>query len=818
MAKNVFRKHTENTSTQTSAEDVQDDPSDKKVKKNIFDFFKDPRLHLIFGLFFIFSSVFITFSLISYLFTGNADQSVVEALFTTSATESGRETENWLGLVGAIVSHYLIFKGFGIASLFFMPLLFVYGVKIVFQKEIYPARKLLNHTLFLATWVSMVFGYLTFLTAQEQAIGFLGGGIGYELSILVDNYLGIGTFLMLGFAFIVYLIFSLDITTLATKKTKIKPEEEDKKTLFDIHGDDTDDSTDEQSEQLIVDNNIPKNVEEWSILPKPANITSPDNLELTIENENRINERPSPFSEPEPSKPELEKSFESVTADLEPYDPKLDLSGYKYPEISLLKDYGEQKNYVVTKDELEENKNNIVKTLSDFSIGITSIKATIGPTVTLYEIVPDAGIKISKIANLSDDIALRLSALGVRIIAPMPGKGTIGIEVPNKNKQMVSAREALMDERFTNNKMELPIVFGKTISNDVFIEDLAKMPHLLMAGATGMGKSVGINMLLTSLLFKKHPSELKIVMVDPKKVELSLYNKIERHFLAKLPDSEEAILTDTKKVIHTLNSLCIEMDTRYSLLKDAGCRNLKEYNPKFVSRRLNPEEGHRFLPYIVVVIDELADLMITAGKEIETPIARLAQLARAVGIHLVLATQRPSVAVITGLIKANFPARLSFRVTSKIDSKIILDEGGADQLIGKGDMLLKLNADTIRLQCAFVDTPEVEALADFIGHQRGYSTAYQLPEFFDENADPTVKDVDLANRDPKFEEAAKLVVAFQQGSTSLIQRKLSLGFARSGRIMDQLEAAGVVGPPNGSKVREVMVRDENSLNDLLAGI
>jgi S-DNA-T family DNA segregation ATPase FtsK/SpoIIIE len=514
--------------------------------------------------------------------------------------------------------------------------------------------------------------------------------------------------------------------------------------------------------------------------------------------------------------PEEEKTAEEVE-NLDPYDPTLDLPRYKYPTIDLLNEY-DVKKVTVSRQELEENKDKIVTTLENFQIGIQGIQATIGPTVTLYEIVPNPGVKISKIKNLEDDIALSLAALGIRIIAPIPGKGTIGIEVPNKNRELVPARAVLGTEKFMKSDKDLPIALGKTISNEVFVADLAKMPHLLMAGATGQGKSVGLNMILASLIYKKHPSQLKFVLVDPKKVELTLFNKIERHFLAKLPGAEEAIITDTKKVIHTLNSLCIEMDNRYTLLKEAGCRNLKEYNAKFIARKLNPQNGHYFMPYIVLVIDELADLMMTAGKEIEAPIARLAQLARAIGIHLVVATQRPSVNVITGVIKANFPARLSFRVTSKIDSRTILDAGGADQLIGMGDMLLSVGSEMTRIQCAFLDTPEVDAVCDWIGEQKGYASAYLLPEFVGEDGDGGASDIDLSDRDPLFDEAARLIVLHQQGSTSLIQRKLKLGYNRAGRIVDQLEAAGVVGPFEGSKAREVLIQDEVSLERLLSSL
>jgi S-DNA-T family DNA segregation ATPase FtsK/SpoIIIE len=513
---------------------------------------------------------------------------------------------------------------------------------------------------------------------------------------------------------------------------------------------------------------------------------------------------------------QIEEDSDELLKEFGEYDPKLDLSNYQYPPLSLLMDYGNN-GPKVTNEELEANKNKIVETINNFAIGIASIKATIGPTVTLYEIVPEAGVRISKIKNLEDDIALNLAALGIRIIAPMPGKGTIGIEVPNKNREMVSIKSVLASDKFQKSGYELPIVLGKTISNEIFIADLAKMPHLLMAGATGQGKSVGLNVILTSLLYKKHPSEVKFILVDPKKVELTLFNKIERHFLAMLPNAEEAIITDTKKVINTLNSLCIEMDNRYNLLKDAGVRNIKEYNAKFIKRRLNPEKGHKFLPYIVLVIDELADLMMTAGKEVEQPIARLAQLARAIGIHLIVATQRPSVNVITGLIKANFPARLSFKVTAKVDSRTIMDTGGAEQLVGNGDMLLSTGSEIIRIQCPFVDTPEVESICEYIGEQRAFESAYLLPEFYGDD-EPDALDFDPKELDQLFDDAARLLVIHQQGSTSLIQRKMKLGYNRAGRIIDQLEGAGIVGPFEGSKAREVLIKDLEHLEEILRNL
>ena len=502
---------------------------------------------------------------------------------------------------------------------------------------------------------------------------------------------------------------------------------------------------------------------------------------------------------------ESDNLAEKLVKDFGLFDPKLELGNYKFPNLDILKKY-DSEGITINKEELEENKTKIVNTLSNYKIGIESIKATIGPTVTLYEIVPEAGVRISKIKNLEDDIALSLSALGIRIIAPIPGKGTIGIEVPNKNSTIVSMHSVISSQKFQQSEMILPIALGKTISNETLVVDLAKMPHLLMAGATGQGKSVGLNAVLTSLLYKKHPAEVKFVLVDPKKVELTLFNKIERHYLAKLPDSEEAIITDNTKVINTLNSLCIEMDNRYELLKNAQCRNIVEYNKKFKSRKLNPNDGHQFLPYIILVVDEFADLIMTAGKEVETPIARIAQLARAIGIHLIIATQRPSVNVITGIIKANFPARIAFRVTSKIDSRTILDSSGADQLIGRGDMLYTQGNELIRVQCAFVDTPEIERLTDFIGSQKAYASAHVLPEYIGDESGTNI-DIDISDRDKLFREAAEVIVIAQQGSASLLQRKLKLGYNRAGRLIDQLEAAGIVGPFEGSKARQVIITD-----------
>ncbi|ELR70425.1 Cell division protein FtsK [Fulvivirga imtechensis AK7] len=807
MAKNTYKS---NTFKQSKKE------KGKKLKLNL-GFLKDKRFHLTFGFFLLISSLFLFTAFLSYLFTGKADQSVVEAVGQTGMIQSGREAENWLGLYGAVVSHYFIFRWFGLAAFFTPPLLFLIGYKIVFKKEIISIYSTFVFCFFFTLWLSILLGYFVFNAEGVSEWGFLSGGIGYQLSIILEGLIGWGTIMLLVFSLLAFIIFYFDVTTILTPKGKVDDavKNEDEKVAgndrMEELGDDDllEGYPDDEDNWVVQEKEQDEEMEQEIVLePRPVANTRKPELELDV----NIPERQETPEEPVFS---IEEEFDEETASTqENYDPTLDLGSYHYPTLELLNEYDAGR-VQVTKEELEQNKDKIIETLVNFKIGISSIKATIGPTVTLYEIVPEAGVKISKIKNLEDDIALSLAALGIRIIAPIPGKGTIGIEVPNKNREMVSIKSVLSTEKFMKSDKELPVALGKTISNEVHVIDLAKMPHILMAGATGQGKSVGLNVLLTSLLYKKHPSQLKFVLVDPKKVELTLFNKIERHFLAKLPNSEEAIITDTKKVVYTLNSLCIEMDNRYDLLKEGGARNLKEYNAKFISRKLNPEKGHRFLPYIVLVIDELADLMMTAGKEVETPIARLAQLARAIGIHLVVATQRPSVNVITGVIKANFPARLSFRVTSKIDSRTILDTGGADQLIGMGDMLLSQGSDTIRLQCAFVDTPEVEDVCDFIGSQRGYESAYMLPEFEGDEDSSGVGEIDLSERDALFDDAARLIVMHQQGSTSLIQRKLKLGYNRAGRLIDQLEAAGIVGPFEGSKAREVLIQDEYSLEQLL---
>jgi S-DNA-T family DNA segregation ATPase FtsK/SpoIIIE len=777
-----------------------------------FSFFKDPRLKLASGFFLMILSLYLFTAFLSYLFTGKADQSVVEALGEGNLVESGKEAENWLGLYGAVASHYMMFRWLGISAFFIPPVLFLVGFKMIFNRVLLPIFSVVIFSVFVGLWMSLLLGYLTHSISGVNELSFLAGGLGFELARLFDSLFGWGTFMILVLTLFIFIIYFFNITAIrALQITNPKPMGADALVTNELVEEAKSTYTDERDQWPEVREVAQPEADLFETIKQPASV--PDVKLEVVQTTPGVEKRTEPDFFIEEPRLDTDVLAEHLVEEQGLYDPTLDLSSYQFPPLELLNEYDATK-VQVTSDELNQNKDKIIATLVNFKIGIQSIKATIGPTVTLYEIVPDAGIKISRIKNLEDDIALSLSALGIRIIAPIPGKGTIGIEVPNKNREMVSIRSVLASDRFQKTDRELPIALGKTISNEVMVIDLAKMPHLLIAGATGQGKSVGINIILASLLYKRHPSQLKFVLVDPKKVEMSLFSKIERHYLAKLPNSEEAIITDTHKVVYTLNSLCIEMENRYEILKDAGAKNLKEYNAKFVSRKLNPKEGHRFLPYIVLVIDELADLMMTAGKEVETPIARLAKLARAIGIHLVVATQRPSVNVITGVIKANFPARLSFRVTSKIDSRTILDTGGADQLIGMGDMLLSTGSDIMRLQCAFVDTPEIERMVDFIGSQRGYDSAYLLPEFEGEDEGGAAA-VDLSERDALFEEAAKLIVMHQQGSTSLIQRKLKLGYNRAGRLIDQLEAAGIVGSFEGSKAREVLIKDEMNLEQLL---
>jgi S-DNA-T family DNA segregation ATPase FtsK/SpoIIIE len=800
MAENTYKSN-----TFKKPEKEKKGKSSKSQSKFSFAFLKDPRFRLAIGFFLIITSLYLFVAFVSYLFTGKADQSVIESLQGSGVIESGRETDNWLGLYGALTSHYLIFRWLGISAFAMPPLLFLLGFRLVFQRELVPIFSVFVFSVFAGLWLSLLLGYVTHSLSGVNEVSFLSGGLGYQMARLFSGLFGWGTFLFLALTLFVFIIYFYNVTTINAFQPRAQA----------IVGDETaspTEYTDERDKWVEPIVAAPVFKVEEPVVAEQV-IIQPIKLDVDI-----------PKPEKEKKKPEIELAIQETKSDSDllaeqlveekgVYDPTLDLGSFKFPPLELLNEYDVGK-VQVTQEELNQNKDKIIATLVNFKISIQSIKATIGPTVTLYEIVPDAGIKISRIKNLEDDIALSLAALGIRIIAPIPGKGTIGIEVPNKNREMVSIRSVLASNAFQKTDKELPIAIGKTISNEVLVIDLAKMPHLLVAGATGQGKSVGLNVILTSLLYKRHPSTLKFVLVDPKKVEMSLFSKIERHYLAKLPNSEEAIITDTRKVVHTLNSLCIEMENRYEILKDAGAKNLREYNAKFITRKLNPNEGHRYLPYIVLVIDELADLMMTAGKEVETPIARLAQLARAIGIHLVVATQRPSVNVITGVIKANFPARLSFRVTAKVDSRTILDAGGADQLIGMGDMLLSSGSDIIRLQCPFVDTPEIEKVVDFISLQRGFDSAYMLPEFEGED-EGGVAEIDLSERDALFEDAARLIVRHQQGSTSLIQRKMKLGYNRAGRLIDQLEAAGIVGPFEGSKAREVLVKEELSLEQLL---
>jgi DNA segregation ATPase FtsK/SpoIIIE, S-DNA-T family len=750
---------------------------------------------------------------VSFFFTWQEDQDKVTGsigdLFFSDETVS-----NWLGKLGALVSHLFIHKGFGIAALFFPFLFFLTGFRILFGKALLPMEKTYAHSLFLLGFTSLVMGFV-FQTRWFA----LGGTFGFEISRWLTGSLGfIGTGGLIGFLFLSYLVIGFNFAFNLFPEKPAEAEEGgpiknelrgNPEPLVEVNlgNQEEEKEAEEQGTEISLgeeESEPEEKPDEKAPLLSEINLGESE-VTMTIEQQNEFRDM---------TDEDYEKRAEELVKEFGEFDPKLELGGYKYPTLDLLA-VPEQKANSVDHDELEKNAQKIVQTLRDYGIEIEKIKANIGPTVTLYEIIPKAGVRISKIKNLENDIALSLAALGIRIIAPIPGRGTIGIEVPNLHPETVFIRQVFGSEKFLNNNMDLPIALGKTINNEIFIGDLAKMPHLLIAGATGQGKSVGINVILSSLLYKKHPSNLKLVLIDPKKVELTLYNKIERHFLAKLPDAEKPIITDSKKVVNTLNSLVIEMEARYELLESVGLRNIKEYNTAFRKRKLNPNNGHRYLPYVVVVIDEFADFIIEAGKEVEIPIARLAQKARAIGIHLIIATQRPSVDVITGTIKANFPARIAFRVTSKIDSRTILDTGGADQLIGKGDMLLSTGSDLIRLQCAFIDTPEVDRVTDFIGSQKGFPTAFLLPEYVGEDEASGSGGIDPSDRDAMFAEAARIIVNHQQGSASLLQRKLQLGYNRAGRIIDQLEAAGIIGPFKGSKAREVLIKDIVTLEQFL---
>ena len=784
-------------------------------KNNLLNKLKAPFLnkknHFVVGGILLLFSFFLVIAFSSFFINWKADNSLVlDASFSNIITND--EIKNSLGGLGAYLSHTLIYRFFGISAYLIFTFTFLLSLRIFGFKKF----SILNN--FFHTLLALIYIPVFIFHFYENAL--LAGGLGMHTQDFCLKALGdIGTSLLLITFLFIYLPLTFDIKAkdiIFYIKSAIEKIKSYKKVTNVTHQNKT-----EESNNKIIEKNIEESVDEAKTEETTTTIPI-DNTSITSKKEDTISdiqeldniaiEINSTENEGKLSEEEIKKKLNEIGD----FDPTLELSSYKMPTIDLLKNYGGSE-IKINKDDLEDKKNRIIETLGHYKIGIASISATVGPTITLYEIVPEAGVRISKIKNLEDDIALSLSAEGIRIIAPIPGKGTIGIEVPNKTKNIVSMLEVLSSEKFQNSDMALPIAFGKTISNETYVVDLAKMPHLLMAGATGQGKSVGLNAVLASLLYKKHPSQVKFVLIDPKKVELTLFNKIERHYLAKLPDQEDAIITDTKKVVNTVNSLCIEMDERYELCKTANCRNISEYNKKFISRKLNPNKGHRFLPYIVLVIDEFADLIMTAGKEIETPIARLAQLARAIGIHLIVATQRPSVNVITGLIKANFPARVAFRVTSTTDSRTIMDSKGAEQLIGMGDMLISTGSELIRLQCAFIDTPEVEKICEFIGSQRAYPQAHMLPEYEGEG-EAIATTADLNDKDALFDEAARTVVQSQSGSTSLIQRKLRLGYNRAGRIIDQLEAAGVVGPFEGSKARQVLVKDILQLEELLKNL
>ena len=808
--------------------------------------FGDPRVQAVHGVLILAGSVFMVIALVSGLFTGAGDYALVAEGVADSPVDANREPfHNWLGGAGANFAFWLGRQGFGLGALALPVLLGRWSWSLITQRPLGSRWAAIRYGFFWLVFTPWVSGYVATLTNQwgnsawDHWIG-ATGQFATDLGLLYLGTLGSGLAIATVILAIAAYHLQPSLSTLPrfsfdgikswfisedgeasvwsqpdeaeeapdsgeVTELPFEPDENSESILDEL----LDDIHQEESEAPAAETPLPPPAPEPE--PAPAAPGAPVAAEepATAEDDGVIFEVKQVDEETQLTGDEIDKKVQ----DFGEYDPTLDLSRFELPNIDLLVQHGDGK-VKVTEAELDANKTRIIETLRNFSIEVSSITAEVGPTVTLYEIVPAPGIRISKIKNLEDDIALSLAALGIRIIAPIPGRGTIGIEVPNSNPDIVSMRALIASDKFNNSDAALPIAIGKTISNETYVFDLAKMPHLLMAGATGQGKSVGLNAMLVSLLYRKHPAQLKFVLVDPKKVELTLFNHIERHYLAKLPDSEEPIITDTSKVVATLNSLCIEMDQRYDLLKEAQCRNIVEYNKKFIGRRLNPEEGHRYLPYIVLVVDEFADLIMTAGKEVETPIARLAQLARAIGIHLIIATQRPSVNIITGTIKANFPARIAFRVTSKIDSRTILDAGGADQLIGRGDMLLSTGNDLIRIQCGFVDTPEVEEICEFIGSQQGYPDAFLLPEYKPEGGSESGHISD-DERDDMFEDAARVIVMHQQGSTSLLQRKLKVGYNRAGRIIDQLEDAGIIGPFEGSKARKVLVPDEMSLEQML---
>ena len=770
--------------------------------------FENKTAQVVFGLLFLCLSILLFLSFTSFLLSWKKDFDLSQLNFIDLITNSEIIANNLLGKVGAYFGDFFIYQQFGIASFLVPFFLFIIGLQIFTNQYIIKLKRLFLNSLFISLWLTTFFG----LYFTQNAI--LGGYNGIQISNWLNSVIGLtGASVILAFSILIFIGIYFHWTPEKIQeffKRKVNNINLNELPKVNISEEDIIEEKIQETIDLNTKNKIDNPEEPINApLEKELNIEQP----TKEENSESTSEKVQLDVEIKEEETLTDKEVNKALEEFGEYDPKLDLGHYKHPTIDLMIEYPNSE-VTVNKEELEANKNQIVETLNNYKIEISKIKATVGPTVTLYEIVPAPGVRISKIKGLENDIALSLAALGIRIIAPLPGKGTIGIEVPNSKPSIVSMKSVLASEKFQHANYELPIGLGKTISNETFVADLAKMPHLLMAGATGQGKSVGLNAILASLLYKKHPAQLKFVLVDPKKVELTLFNKIERHFLAKLPDSEEAIITDTKKVVNTVNSLCIEMDARYDLLKKAQVRNIKEYNHKFINRKLNPENGHRYLPYIVLVIDEFADLIMTAGKEIETPIARLAQLARAIGIHLIVATQRPTTNIITGTIKANFPARIAFRVTSVIDSRTIMDAAGANQLIGRGDMLISDGNEITRLQCAFIDTPEVEKLTEFIGNQQGYPMAFELPEFVGEEA-KSIGSIDLNDRDSLFRDAASVIVMHQQGSASLLQRKLKLGYNRAGRIIDQLEAAGIIGPFEGSKARQVLIPDEYALEQLL---
>ena len=801
----------------------------KKISKNRFTtFFKSETTHFVIGLISVIFSVYLLLAFISFFFTGAADQSILDNQQPGELMQTTNHVKNYAGARGAQLAEFLINECFGIAACFIILFLAVAGMKMIKAYQFRVWKWFMSCSILLV-WFSITLGFIFDGTFSDSFI-YPGGLHGYNVSAWLVSQIGMpGLGLLLLITALLFFVY-LSSETINMIRKALHPNFKRKKK-------DTATATDNENNDTSIK---PKREEkkEYSN-PQPAVVDFELEQPMKVEvgsKEEEVSNTPFPFEEKQTSEPQRpmpteaneeeeedndepdftvsddtsEEDAEYKGPALQPYNPRLDLENYKFPTLDLLNQY-EDNGPNIDMEEQNANKDRIIKVLRSFGIEISSIKASVGPTITLYEITPAEGVRISKIRNLEDDIALSLSALGIRIIAPIPGKGTIGIEVPNANPRIVPMQSILNSKKFQETTMELPIALGKTITNEVFMVDLAKAPHMLVAGATGQGKSVGLNAIVTSLLYKKHPAELKFVIVDPKKVEFSVYTPIERHFLAKLPDGEDAIITDVSKVVQTLNSLCIEMDTRYDLLRKAGCRNIKEYNAKFISRQLNPEKGHRFMPYIVIIIDEFGDLIMTAGKEVELPICRIAQLARAVGIHAIIATQRPTTNIITGTIKANFPARVAFRVAAMMDSRTILDRSGAQQLIGKGDMLYLQGNDPVRVQCAFVDTPEVERIANYISKQQGYPTAFMLPEYVGEESESSIGEVDMNRLDPMFEDAARLVVIHQQGSTSLIQRKFSIGYTRAGRIMDQLEKAGIVGPTQGSKARDVLCMDETDL-------